>query len=72
MESQALLLAKYYSISLICGVHNAIKIEYHKCLSIEHLDLGNIAVGQWKVISVDIINPTEVPFKLHEFYTNLK
>lgn len=45
METEALILTKYYSIALICGIHNAIKINYHKCGQIEQLDFGKIAVG---------------------------
>lgn len=65
-------LIQYYTMNLMCGLHNAISSIYEKCKNIEKLEFAYVAVGHRKVMTMDIYNPTMVSYiiKRIEFSTN--
>lgn len=71
METNVCLVTRFYTMKLLCGTQDALGSQFHKCQKSEYLDFGNIAVGHTKIVAVDILNPTELPFKLIHFYTNV-
>ena len=62
LGTQVSVLLRYYSLGLMCGLHNAITLSYEKCKPVEGIAFGYVAVGQRKVITMDILNPTMVNY----------
>lgn len=72
LGSQVSLLMRFYTLGLMCGLHNAISLSYEKCKPVESISFGYVAVGQRKVITMDIFNPTMVNYIVKRVEFNQK
>ena len=65
-------LVQYYTMNLMCGLHNSVSSVYEKCKNIEKLEFSYVAVGHRKVMTMDMYNPTMVSYiiKRIEFSAN--